>query len=158
MKLWVSSWLRSDLQLTRGFAVQKIYHNPHPQWPQPQENEEGRGQHHWKWYLQARNRNNYINTYIPLIKGMSRKTLRHPSLVGEKVRSSRRDFRLECFPMLVGPTSGLTQVSRLDLYDLWSKSGQLLTIYLFIRWGPFWKALLRSWKICSLRRPRLKRR
>merc|ERR1711953_438989 len=41
--------------------------------------------------------------------GMSRKTSRHPSLAGEKARSFRRDFRLGCFPMLVGPTSGLTQ-------------------------------------------------
>ena len=56
--------------------------------------------------------------YFLLIKGMSRKTSRHPSLEGEKVRSFRGDFRLECFPMLVGRISGLTQVSRLDLYDL----------------------------------------
>merc|ERR1739844_407413 len=40
---------------------------------------------------------------------MSRRMSRHPSLEGEKVRSFRRDFRLECFPMLVVPTSGPTQ-------------------------------------------------
>ena len=63
----------------------------------------------WIWIMSM------LFLMLTFLSGTSRRRSRHPSLVGEKVRSFRRDFRLECFPMLVVPTSGLTQVSSRSL-------------------------------------------